>query len=158
MKQLLFVICVSMPINAVASEDKNCSPEAVKAVSASCEEVDHTGIMKDAVAKCTARIEASEGFFFLAKDVSVYFGSTYEGIRDRTKPSGRQKLTTVPFSGDLGVPNSPIIKNLNVLSSVTASGYCDRAAGPRLGRTCYAKAKLTAKAYPLSCLKHWLGL
>lgn len=153
---LPIVVALSATPAMVYAQD--CPAEAVKAVSNACEEKDNTGVGTNAVAKCSATIDAPEGYFILGNDVSIYFGSTYEGLKDRTRPSGKQTVDYVAFSGDLGVPNSPLLENLDILSSVTANAYCDRSAGSRLGKTCYAIAEVTAKAYPLSCLKSWLTL
>lgn len=156
--KLMLPIAIALSATPAMVRAQDCPAEAVEAVSDACEEKDHTGIGTDAVARCSATIEAPEGYFILGNDVSIYFGSTYEGLKDRTRPSGKQTVEYVALSGDLGVPNSPLIDNLDILSSVTANAYCDRSAGSRLGKTCYAIAEVTAKSYPLSCLRSWLTL
>lgn len=156
MKHIILLLAAGIfPIAAAANE---CTPEAVIPLSKPCKEDGNTGVMSDAVAKCSATISAPEDYFILKSDVTIYFGSTYEGLTEekRSGPSGKQTVDYTEYSGDLGIPESPLLENLNIISSATANAYCDRSAGSRIGKKCYAIAEVTAKAYPISCLKKWL--
>ncbi|MCW8060449.1 hypothetical protein [Agrobacterium tumefaciens] len=156
MKLLLVVSAlIAFAGGALAQE---CSPENVLPLSDSCKEVGHTGMASDAEAECRAAITANEGYFILNKDVNVHFGSTWEGIRDRTRAQGRQTLQFVPFEGEIGIPINPLTESLEISSAAIAKAYCDRAYGSRLRKTCYAQADLSAKQYPLSCLKKWFNV
>ena len=135
----------------------DCTPENVKAVSDNCEKEGKTGAGTDAKASCTATISAPDGYFILDNDIELNFSSTYEGIKDGSRPQGRQKISSVAYEPPADVSSNPLLVSAKMYSSFTAEAYCDRSFGSRLGKTCYARASLAAKTYPASCLKKWVS-
>lgn len=145
----------------VASATTQCNAASVKALANSCEEKDHTGIGTDAVASCSASIRAPKGYFFFKKDLKLLFQSTYEGLpkAGATSPTGKQTLSVASYRGlPAHYSSNPLIAGAGtMLSGATANAYCRRSHGSRHRKACYARAKISVKAYPLACLAKWTG-
>ena len=97
-------------------------------------------------ASCIATITAPNHYFILNSEVSrSTAGSSHE------KPA---IYNSTPYNNTV-IKNSPVLKEI-VLQSASVTARCSRGGGWKLEKTCYAIAKIVAKAYPHKCLKEQL--
>ena len=118
-----------------------CNASEVKVLSDNCHQRDkgykpHTS--------CIATITAPNHYFILNREVSrSTAGSSHE-----LKPA---IYNSTPYN-HTAIKNSPVFKEM-LLQSASVTARCRRGGDWRMFKTCHARAKIVAKAYPHKCLK-----